>query len=176
MDDFSWSTLDRFQDHVVLFWLIKLHNGEHATAHLVLKRFLTQLTFKSFPEVGCDPGAFVDESLAVEPFLEAVNMDIAHRTLTFTWANEWITDFVLREANATDCSLGRFLPLTTIFIELNLFPGCIHLEMFSLTDDRTFLVVRGTTGTAPIPSGALGFDLIDRLGQRGCGIILVSIV
>ena len=59
VDYFRWSTLDRFQDHVVLLWLVKLHDGEHAASHLVFEGSLAKLALERLPEVRGDFSAFI---------------------------------------------------------------------------------------------------------------------
>ena len=95
MHYFRRSTLDRLQNHIILLWFIELHDSEHATSHLIFEWFLTELAFESFPEIGGDLGAFIYESLTIQPLFKTFNMDLAHATTAFTRAYQLIARLVL---------------------------------------------------------------------------------
>ena len=90
VDYFRWSTLDRFQDHVVLLWLVELHDSEHAASHFVLEGGFAKLALERLPEVARDSSALVNESLAVEPLLEAGHMDLSHGAAALARTDERI--------------------------------------------------------------------------------------
>ena len=83
-----WSTLDRFEDHVIIFRLVELHNAVHAAAHFILEGLLAQFTLKRLPEVRGDLVTFVDQSLAVKPLFEALNVDLPHGATALAWADQ----------------------------------------------------------------------------------------
>jgi hypothetical protein len=75
---------------------------------------LAELTLKGFPKERLNFFALVNEPLAVNPLLEAGDMDHSHRTSTFAWAYQFVWQavfsgrsfFFCAQADSADC---RFL-------------------------------------------------------------------
>ena len=116
MDNLCGSALDRLQNHVVLLRLLELHNSEHATAHLVLKRCLAKLALQRFPKVRGDLVALVDETLAIEPLFETGDVDSTHRAAALTRADELIARLRLREADTANHLSGRVISRFAVLI------------------------------------------------------------
>jgi hypothetical protein len=93
MHYFSRCTLDGLEDHVVLLWLLELHDCEEGRSHLVLEWLLAELALDGLPEVTGHLFALIDYTLAVEPLFETVDVDLAHGATAFAGHYHFVVRF-----------------------------------------------------------------------------------
>jgi hypothetical protein len=63
---------------------------EHLIFHAIFKGFLAKFTLQGLPEEGLNFLALVYKALAVNPFLEARNVDDTHWASALAWTDETI--------------------------------------------------------------------------------------
>ena len=98
MHNFGWSTFNTLKYHIVILLIrqVKFHNLEHLVFHPIFKCLLAKLALEGFPEKGLDFLSFIHESLAVDPFSEARDVDHAHGPGTLAGADETVWLAVIR--------------------------------------------------------------------------------
>lgn len=88
MNDLCRSALYALHDHVVVLGKLKLHDHKQLTAHFVFKRLLTQLALETLPKEALDSLATVNQAFAIQPALEAPDVDAAHGPSALTGTDQ----------------------------------------------------------------------------------------
>jgi len=109
---FGRGALDRFQDHVVRFRSFELHDLKKLLLHFIFEGLLAQFTLECLPKEALDPLTLVNQLLAVQPFPQAVDVDVLHRACAVAGTNQLVfLIVVIAQTNPADfgCPAGQTL-------------------------------------------------------------------